>query len=72
MLLQAMDVGVPSLGFESLGVAEHIGQADAQQLYFGGKLEVSGNVVASNNLGPALEGMDPGLIEAAKAARLKS
>lgn len=47
------------------------GTEDAQKLYFGGQLGVSGNVIASNNLKPAVATMDLTLIKAAQARRLK-
>ena len=42
------------------------GEADAQKLYFSGKLGVSGDVMASNNLTPALEGLTMDKVEEAK------
>lgn len=46
------------------------GEADAQKMFFAGDLQVSGNVMASNNLAPVFEGMDSSLIEDVKAERL--
>lgn len=40
-----------------------------QKLYFGGKMKVHGNVMASNKL-TVLSGMDPKLVEQARAARV--
>ncbi|MES3039680.1 MAG: SDR family NAD(P)-dependent oxidoreductase [Pseudomonadota bacterium] len=40
-----------------------------QKLYFGGKMKVHGNVMASNKL-TALSGMDPKLVEQARATRV--
>ncbi|MGH8504686.1 MAG: SDR family NAD(P)-dependent oxidoreductase [Stenotrophobium sp.] len=45
------------------------GKADPNKLYFGGKLKVTGNVMASQKLG-FLQKMDPKLVEAAVAARV--
>ncbi len=42
---------------------------EVQKLYFGGKLKISGNVMASNKLG-VLSGMDKKLVEAARDARV--
>lgn len=44
---------------------------EVQKLYFGGKLKISGNVMASNKL-IALQGMDKKLVEEARAKRLAS
>jgi 3-hydroxyacyl-CoA dehydrogenase/3a,7a,12a-trihydroxy-5b-cholest-24-enoyl-CoA hydratase len=44
---------------------------EVQKLYFGGKLKVHGNVMASNKLG-VLSGMDKKLVEEARAKRLAS
>lgn len=46
-------------------------QAEVQKLFFGGKMKVHGNVMASNKLS-VLSGMDPKLVEAARAKRLDS
>ena len=45
--------------------------AAVQQLYFGGELKISGNVMASNKLS-VLQGMDPKLVEEARAKRVAS
>ncbi|MGH8493999.1 MAG: SDR family NAD(P)-dependent oxidoreductase [Moraxellaceae bacterium] len=42
---------------------------EVQKLYFGGKLKISGNVMASNKLG-VLSGMDKKLVQAARDARV--
>jgi NAD(P)-dependent dehydrogenase (short-subunit alcohol dehydrogenase family)/acyl dehydratase/putative sterol carrier protein len=47
------------------------GAEDAQKLYFGGKLKISGNIMASNKLA-FLQKMDPQLVKDAMAQRLKS
>jgi 3-hydroxyacyl-CoA dehydrogenase/3a,7a,12a-trihydroxy-5b-cholest-24-enoyl-CoA hydratase len=47
------------------------GKADPNKLYFGGKLKVSGNVMASQKLG-FLQKMDPKLVAEVIAARLKT
>src|SRR5690606_34698284 len=44
------------------------GKADAQQLYFGGKLKISGDVMASQKLS-FLKKLDPALVTAAMEAR---
>lgn len=44
-------------------------QGDVQKLYFSGKLKVHGNVMASNKLS-VLAGLDPKLVEAARAKRV--
>lgn len=46
-------------------------QGEVQKLYFGGKMKVHGNVMASNKLS-ALAGMDPASIDAAKTARVSA
>ena len=43
--------------------------AAVQKLYFGGELKVTGNVMASNKLS-VLQGMDPKLVEEARAKRV--
>jgi NAD(P)-dependent dehydrogenase (short-subunit alcohol dehydrogenase family)/acyl dehydratase/putative sterol carrier protein len=43
--------------------------AAVQKLYFGGELKISGNVMASNKLS-VLQGMDPKLVEEARAKRV--
>lgn len=43
--------------------------AEVQKLFFGGKLKITGNVMASNKLG-VLSGMDKKLVEEARAKRL--
>ncbi len=45
------------------------GKADPQQLYFGGKLRIAGNVMASQKL-TFLQKIDPAAVEAAAKARL--
>ena len=48
-----------------------MGKADAQKLYFGGKLKIGGNIMASNKL-TILQKVDSKLFEDAKAKRLGS
>ncbi|HGG58145.1 MAG TPA: hypothetical protein ENK31_10150 [Nannocystis exedens] len=45
------------------------GKADPQQLYFGGKMRIAGNVMASQKL-TFLQNIDPAAVEAAAKARL--
>ncbi len=44
-------------------------QGEVQKLYFGGKMKVHGNVMASNKL-TVLAGLDPKLVEVARARRV--
>jgi NAD(P)-dependent dehydrogenase (short-subunit alcohol dehydrogenase family)/acyl dehydratase/predicted lipid carrier protein YhbT len=50
-------------------IALFMGKADAQKLYFGGKLKITGNIMASNKL-TILQKVDPKLFDEAKAKRL--
>jgi 3-hydroxyacyl-CoA dehydrogenase/3a,7a,12a-trihydroxy-5b-cholest-24-enoyl-CoA hydratase len=43
------------------------GKADAQKLYFAGKVKISGNVMASQKLQTVFKGVDPKAVEAAMA-----
>ncbi len=45
------------------------GKADPQKLYFGGKLKISGNVMASQKLTTLMKGMDPAAAKDAIAKR---
>jgi NAD(P)-dependent dehydrogenase (short-subunit alcohol dehydrogenase family)/acyl dehydratase/predicted lipid carrier protein YhbT len=65
--LEKPDVTVQISEEDMIGL--FLGKADAQKLYFGGKLKIGGNIMASNKLS-ILQKVDPKLFEETKAERL--